>query len=91
MDNDFATGSLGNTSSGLDSVILRVKGEEHALDSLELDGPVVPAFDNMNVTVGHALPVPATSAMQTPRSAPPRGRDPSEAPGRSARPRGPNS
>ena len=33
VHNDFATGSFGNMPSGLDSVILRVKGEEGAGES----------------------------------------------------------
>lgn len=71
VHNDFATGSFGNMPSGLDSVILRVKGEEGALNPLDLDGRVVPALYDMNIAISHAVAVPASSAGQTPPSVPP--------------------
>ena len=66
LDDDFTVGSFRNTSSGPDSLILRVERDEDALDPLDRDGPVVPALHDVNVTVSHARAVPARSAVQTP-------------------------
>jgi hypothetical protein len=69
VDDEFRMGSFGNTSRGPDSVILSVEGDQDALGPLDRDGPVVTALQDMNVTIGDALAVPAGSAMQTRPSA----------------------
>lgn len=65
VDDDFTMGGIRHTSSGPDSVILRVERYEDAFDPLDRDGPVVSPPDDMDVTIGHALEVPARSVVQT--------------------------